>query len=62
MNSALDNLYDDLLRQADQEPGEEITEAEKAKRFLGEKRVAVEKLREARNNCTYGRMLGSTLT
>lgn len=47
MNSALDNLYDELLRQADQEPGEEITETEKAKRFLEEKRVAVEKLREA---------------
>lgn len=49
MNSALDNLYDELLRHADQEiPREEITEAEKAKRFLEEKRLAVERLKEAR--------------
>lgn len=49
MNSALDKLYDDLLRQTDEEePKEKITEAENANRFLEEKRIAVETLKEAR--------------
>lgn len=47
MNSSLDGLYDDLLRQVDEgQPEEEITEAEKAKNFLEEKQIAVEKLTE----------------
>lgn len=49
MNSALDNLYEELLRKVDddEEPEEELTDAEKAKRFLEEKRVAIDKLKEA---------------
>lgn len=46
MNSALDKLYSELLHQADDEPAEEITDAEKAKRFLAEKQVTIEKLKE----------------
>lgn len=50
MNSALDNLYEELLRNKvddGEEPEEELTDAEKAKRFLEEKRVAIDKLKEA---------------
>ncbi|CAM9277889.1 unnamed protein product, partial [Pylaiella littoralis] len=47
MNSALEKLYDDLINEADKEPPEEITEAERAKRFLAEKQVTIEKLKEA---------------
>lgn len=47
MNSALDNLYNKLLRQVeDGEPEEEITEAEKAKQWLQDKQVTIEKLKE----------------
>ncbi|CAM9154596.1 unnamed protein product, partial [Hapterophycus canaliculatus] len=46
MNSALDKLYSELLHQADEEPVEEITDAEKAKRFLAEKQITIEKLKE----------------
>lgn len=47
MNEALGKLYDDLLSHVDDAtPEEEITEAERAKRFLEEKRVAIGKLKE----------------
>lgn len=46
MNSALDKLYNDLINEADQEPPEEITDAERAKRFLAEKQVTIAKLKE----------------
>ncbi|CAM9984852.1 unnamed protein product [Scytosiphon promiscuus] len=46
MNSALDKLYSELLHQADEDPVEEITDAEKAKRFLVEKQITIEKLKE----------------
>lgn len=46
MNSALDKLYNELLEQADNEPEEELTEAERAKRFLAEKQITIEKLKE----------------
>lgn len=48
MNSALDKLYNELLEQADNEPEEELTEAERAKRFLAEKQITIEKLKEVR--------------
>lgn len=48
MNPALDKLYSELLHQADEEPAEEITDAEKAKRFLAEKQITIEKLKEVR--------------
>lgn len=48
MNSALDKLYNDLINAADKEPPEEITDAERAKRFLEEKQVTIEKLKEVR--------------
>lgn len=48
MNSALDKLYNELLNDADREEPEEITDAEKAKRFLEEKQVTMDKLREVR--------------
>ena len=48
MNSALDKLYAELLSEADKEEPEEITDAEKAKRFLAEKQITIEKLREVR--------------
>lgn len=47
MHSALDNLYNELLRHADENDHEgEITDAEKAKSFSEEKRIVNEKLRE----------------
>lgn len=48
MNSALDKLYNELLNEAEQEEPEEITDAERAKRFLEEKQVTIDKLREVR--------------
>ncbi len=48
MNSALDKLYAELLSEVDKEEPEEITDAEKAKRFLAEKQITIEKLREVR--------------
>lgn len=48
MNSALDKLYNELLNEAEQGEPEEITDAERAKRFLEEKQVTIDKLREVR--------------
>lgn len=48
MNSALEKLYAELLNEVDKEEPEEITDAEKAKRFLAEKQITIEKLREVR--------------
>ena len=50
MNSALDKLYSELLNEAEKEEPEEITDAERAKRFLEEKQVTIDKLREVRND------------
>lgn len=52
MNSALDKLYNELLEEAKKEEPEEITDAEKAKRFLEEKQVTIDRLREVRV-CAY---------
>lgn len=57
MNSALDKLYNELLNEAGNEEPEEITDAEKAKRFLEEKQVTIEKLREVRM-CRRGACVG----
>lgn len=47
MNSALDNLYDELLRHVDENEHEgELTDAEKTKRFSEEKQIVIEKLQE----------------
>eukprot|EP00752_Nemacystus_decipiens_P004683 g4271.t1 len=46
MNSALDKLYTELLNEAEIGEPEEITDAERAKRFLQEKQVTIDKLRE----------------
>lgn len=48
MNSALDKLYNELLNDAEKGGPEEITDAERAKRFLEEKQVTIDKLREVR--------------
>lgn len=48
MNSALDKLYNDLYNEVDNEKPEEITDAERAKRFLAEKQVTIDKLKEVR--------------
>lgn len=66
MNSALEKLYDDLINEADKEPPEEITEAERAKRFLAEKQVTIEKLKEARSAyvclCVPSVLIGAEVT
>lgn len=57
MNSALDKLYNDLINEADQEPPEEITDAERAKRFLAEKQVTISKLKEVKRGFGNNRHL-----
>lgn len=47
MHSALDDLYDDLLRHVDENGHKgELTDAEKANSFSEEKQIVNEKLRE----------------
>lgn len=48
MNSALDNLYNELLQEADNEqPREEISDAERSRRWHEDKQVVIDKLKKA---------------